>query len=147
MVRPMWDDFEIAEPDDRWVLLNETGRDAVIAWFAGPENVSRVPRSGEGETVRVTVSRRGGADVRYEPLTDRDRATIEDSIDEYLADAGIPPRPQGYRWFLRVPAGCDSPGSFLSTLHQAINSDPPGISSVPRAWNPLIRRVVRGFYS
>ncbi|WP_422936566.1 DUF5956 family protein [Sinomonas sp. P47F7] len=143
----MWNDFEIAEPDDNWVLLEETGRDAIIAWFAGPENVCRAPRSGEGEKVRVTVSQAGGTEVRYEPLADRDRVTAEDSIDEYLSDAGIPARPRGYRWFLRVPAGCDSPGSFLSTLHRKINTAPPAGSPTPKSWNPVIQRVVGDLYS
>ncbi|MFJ4026953.1 DUF5956 family protein [Paenarthrobacter sp. NPDC089989] len=30
---------------------------------------------------------------------------IDDTIDEYIAGASIPPRPRGFNWYLRLPSG------------------------------------------
>ena len=46
---------------------------------------------------------------RLEPfvLTEADLDSIDDDIDSYLADAGLPPRPRGYDWFIRRPPNRD----------------------------------------
>jgi hypothetical protein len=40
-------------------------------------------------------------------LTEADLASIDDDIDVYLAEAGIPPRPLGFDWFIRRPPNYD----------------------------------------
>lgn len=88
----MWECVEVTQPTDKWAELDETGWDAVIGWTAGPHNLGRLPNSDAGRTVSVGCSRGGDVEHFEEGFTEDDRRAIDDSIDEFLADAGIPPR-------------------------------------------------------
>ncbi|WP_373886553.1 DUF5956 family protein [Sinomonas sp. ASV322] len=142
----MWDDVEIAEPDGHWVQLEETAWDALIAWAAGARNLRRAPGVEQGRLVRVTTQRGEFVEVYEERRGERDQKIIDDSIDEVLVDAGMPPRPRQCRWFLRIPDGWDSPDSFLIALREALNTAPRS-GSDPLASRTLIERVVSGFYA
>jgi hypothetical protein len=143
----MWDSIAVAEPSDRWAELDETGWDALIGWAAGPRNLCRFPNSDVGRTVLVTCTR-GGMTEQFEgPFTEDDRQAVDDSVNEYLADAGLPARPPGYRWFIRVPEAYDSAHAFHHDIHKAINQAPAPTPAHPANWRPLIERVVAGVYS
>jgi hypothetical protein len=142
----MWESISVAGPSDRWAELEETGWDALIAWAAGPQNLRRFPNSDVGRAVSMTCTRDGVTEQFEEAFTVDDRRTVDDAVDAYLADAGIPPRPRGYRWFIRVPAAYDSAQAFHYDLHQAINATPAQTAPHPVNWRPLIEGVVRSFY-
>lgn len=142
----MWGLVPIAEPTDRWAQLEETGWDALIAWAAGPQNLRRVLNSDVGRTVSVTWTRGEVTEQFEEAFTEDDRRIVDDSVDEYLVDAGIPSRPRGYRWFIRVPDAYGSARTFRDDVDNAINE-----ADVPRAahaanWRPVIERVVAAFF-
>jgi hypothetical protein len=40
-------------------------------------------------------------------LTEADLSSVDDDIDVYLAEAGIPSRPRGFDWFIRRPSNND----------------------------------------
>lgn len=40
-------------------------------------------------------------------LTEAGLSSIDDDIDVYLAEAGIPPRPRGFDWYIRRPFNYD----------------------------------------
>jgi Family of unknown function (DUF5956) len=142
----VWECIEVTQPTDEWAELDETGWDAVIAWFVGPPNLGRFPNSDAGRTVSVTCVRGGVVEQFEEVFTEDDRRTVDETIDEYLVDAGIPPRPRGYRWFIRVPSAHTSAEAFHDDVHKAINSaEAPGTAH-PANWCPLIETVVRRFY-
>jgi hypothetical protein len=144
----MWESITVAEPSDRWTELDETGWDALIGWAAGPQNLRRFPNSDIGRVVSMTRTRDGVTEQFEEAFTADDRRTVDDSIDDYLADAGIPARPRGYRWFIRVPEAYDSAYAFHHDLHIVINATTPAQTSPrPVDWRPLIEGVVQGFYS
>ncbi|BCW77882.1 DUF5956 family protein [Pseudarthrobacter oxydans] len=143
----MWESVAIAEPSDRWAELDETGWDALIAWAAGPQNLRRYPNSDASRTVSTTRARGDATDHFDEPFTETDRQIVDDSVDAYLADAGIPARPRGYRWFLRVPDAYESAHTFHREVHAAINSVEPPSHPHPRNWRPLIEEVIAALYS
>lgn len=143
----MWEWIEVTRPTDEWAELDETGWDALIAWSAGPHNLGRLLNSDADRTVSVTCARGGVIEQFEEAFTEDDRRTVDDSIDEYLADAGIPPRPRGYRWFIRVPSAYSSAEAFHDDMHKAINTAKAPESAHPANWRPIIETVVRQFYT
>lgn len=60
-----------------------------------------------------------------EPISDADVRGVEDDIDSYLADAGLPPRPRGFRWFLRLPASVEGEKEFWRRLNEVDMQGPP----------------------
>jgi hypothetical protein len=143
----MWDDVIVEEPSERWLELDDNGWNALIAWAAGAKNLRRTPVSDEGKTVDVTTVREGVTEVRSIPFTKEDRRIIDESVDEYLAAAGVPPRPRGYVWFIRTPERCPTSRAFWEELTAAINMATTRISMTPGEWRPVIDRVVQGFYA
>jgi hypothetical protein len=144
----VWECIEITQPTaELWAELDETGWDAVIAWSARPQNLGRIRSSDAGRTVSVTCTRGGVVESFEEAFTENDRKTVDDSVDEYLGAAGIPPRPRGYRWFIRVPSAYPSAQAFLEDVYRAIHSaESPG-QAHPAKLRPIIRTVVQRFYT
>jgi len=56
--------------------------------------------------------------------TPQEQREVDADIGEYLAAAGAPPRPPGYRWYLRLPPGYD-PERFWDTLNAALAAAEP----------------------
>jgi hypothetical protein len=129
-------------------LALTTGWDALIGWAAGPQNLRRFPNPDIGRAVSMTCIRGGVTEQCEEAFTADDRRIVDDSVDDYLADAGIPARPRGYRSFIRVPEAYDSGHAFHHDLREAINATAPAQTSPhPVDWHPLIEGGVQGFYS
>ncbi|WP_223917556.1 DUF5956 family protein [Arthrobacter sp. NicSoilC12] len=143
----MWESAAIAEPSDRWAELDETGWDALIGWAAGAQNLRRSPNSDAGRTVSMTCTRGDATEHFDEPFTEGDRQVVDDSVDAYLADAGIPARPRGYRWFIRVPDTYESAHAFHRDVHRALNSVTPPSPAHPANWRTVIERVIAELYS
>ncbi|MFK0039709.1 DUF5956 family protein [Paenarthrobacter sp. NPDC090517] len=79
----------------------------MVIWAAGPDNLARVsPPSSErfGSLLRRLP---GEEEQQQFKLTEADLSSIDDDIDAYLAEAGIPPRPRGFDWFIRRPSNDD----------------------------------------
>lgn len=118
-----WGEFPTVDADAAGPAeFPESGWGALLCWIAGPENVERIPRPhGDGGVTRVEVVT-GGASARSERATTADeRDLIDNSIDEYLADAGVPPRPRGYRWYARP--GAPDPATWSRALQNAVDAD------------------------
>jgi hypothetical protein len=128
-----------------WHEVTETGWDALKLWCAGPDNRSRVPRYGVRSPVIVTVEQ-GGTASRFEtPFTAYDLDAVESSIDEVLKDAGIPPLPRGFRWFVRIPAGW-SGDDFMEHIDSLLNAAVSGSSPGPRDWLEGLKPIMRDVY-
>ncbi|MCG8924603.1 DUF5956 family protein [Lentzea sp. CC55] len=77
-----------AAPDARVVLLGQrrmlalpdNGYQLLLAWAAGPRRVVRTP-------------------VPVHP----DQDLVDTFVNSYLVDAGAPPRPRGFAWYLDLP--------------------------------------------
>ncbi|MET3922732.1 DUF5956 family protein [Arthrobacter sp. UYEF20] len=116
----MWQRFHGHGRPEGWIELTENGWGAIAAWFAGPENVTREPMGERTDIVRVACERADGTVTSWEEtITEEDIRAIEDDIDSYLTDSGLPPRPRGYRWFLRLPGGVRDQEDFWGQLGEA----------------------------
>lgn len=116
----MWDTYPIGNRPLGWIELSENGWGAIAAWFAGPENVVREPMGKRTDLIKVTCETAGGATSSWtDTITEADVQDIEDGIDEYLLDSGLPARPHGYRWFMRLPAVVNDEQDFWVRLGEA----------------------------
>jgi hypothetical protein len=72
------------------------------------------------DLVKVICESAGGATSSLtETITGEEVQDIENGIDSYLLDSGLPARPHGYRWFLRLPAVVNDEQEFWSLLNEA----------------------------
>jgi hypothetical protein len=109
-----WDDFPLLQgnPEGTHLELADNGYQLMLAWVAGPRRVVRTLDEREHTTESRIYT---GMDVRnppskptrvvVEPRSDEDWAIIDEAANSYLADAGVPPRPRGFRWYLRLSEG------------------------------------------
>lgn len=121
-----WACTELSEAPEGWIPVVETGWAALVLWAAGPDNFVRVrPVSRErfGSLVRGLP---GGREYR-EPfrLTEADLASVDDDIDVYLTEAGIPPRPRGFDWFIRRPSKALDDETFWAEVWAAATEQLP----------------------
>lgn len=151
----MWNEVVFKAADGDWELLGENGWFAMMAWAAGPDNVRKTEQSDVGRTVRVTHIIDGVETTSLVPFTPADRRYVEDDINEYLQAAGIPSRPSGFDWYLRVPSGWrqrksqtqDQRGASvvhaIGTLVLGAQQD----QQSPAQLRPHVERIVTGFYA
>jgi hypothetical protein len=86
---------------------------------------------------------------RSEPfvLTDADLDSIDDDIDSYLADAGLPPRPRGYDWFIRRPPNTEAgEDAFWSAVWAAATATLPDGGVRPSAIKGLAKEALARMY-
>ena len=95
----------MSEAPQDWILATENGWGALVIWAAGPGNFARV-RPASPDRFGFIARRLPGGGEQRQPftLTEADLSSINDDIDVYLAEAGIPPRPRGFDWFIRRPS-------------------------------------------
>jgi hypothetical protein len=116
----VWDCYPVSSRPLGWIELSENGWGAIAAWFAGPENVVRELIGERTDQVRVTCEMADGTVTSWtESITEEDVQDIGDGIDSYLLDSGLPTRPRGYRWFMRLPAGVTDEQDFWGHLNEA----------------------------
>lgn len=122
-----WGARQASAAPDGWIPATENGWGALVVWAAGPPNVVRVPAAPrDRETVVVTRDSDGRQTREPSRLTDADLESIDDDIDSYLAEAGLPPRPRGFDWYLRPPgAAAASPDGFWAAVWEATTAGLP----------------------
>ena len=115
----VWDEVKPKGSEQGWEPLPENGWFALMAWTAGLENVGRLARN---------------------------RSSVDESVNEFRLAAGVPARPSGFDWFLRVPDGWPAGLSLADELS----------SQITRAWEngthpatlvPIFERAVKAFYA
>lgn len=142
----MWNDVPVQAPEQGWELLPEDGWFAMIGWACGVSNMRRFPASDEGKTVRVTCIENGTERTYLEPFGAEDRANVVESVNGYLADAGIPHRPSGFDWYLRVPNSWPNGSSPLDALSSRILGRQQANETRPNQILEIMESVVGGFY-
>ncbi len=142
----MWSEVQEAEPSASWVELPENGWGALMGWAAGRENLRRHPSSDTGRVVTGYTEHAGVRRYFEEPFTAADRQGVDNDIDVYLGDAGLPPRPGGYVWSIRVPDGHASPEAFLADVDTAILRAAGSVTH-PKRLRPIFAAVLRDFYA
>ncbi|MCP2323570.1 hypothetical protein HDA40_002077 [Hamadaea flava] len=118
------------------IELPESGWGALIAWLAPPDQVLRFPDNQEHHTKVRTVAATDESQWR-ERRSQTEQDALDEDVDSYLHDAVAPPRPRGYRWFLRLPSDLDD-DAFWARINSALNQ------AVPAPTHPMrIAKVVR----
>lgn len=89
----------------RYLELPDNGYQLLFAWLAGPRRAYRRADTAEHT---VTAIRRPRDDdtpqaVTVEARTDDDWETIDRFVNSFLREAGAPPRPRGFTWYLELP--------------------------------------------
>jgi hypothetical protein len=144
-----WDDVPVVRLEDvatGWAELDDSGWFAMVAWLAGPRDVARTADDRE-RTATVIVMQGSVETHRYtEPATAEDLAKLHEDIDSYLADAAIPPRPQGFRWFMRLPAGYVDGQRLQEDIGRRVYSRLPIAAPLPADYVPLIREALGELY-
>jgi hypothetical protein len=141
----MWNNVREADPSDSWAELAENGWGALMGWAAGKENLRCHLSSDEGRTVTGSIERRGVKQFFEEPFTAADRQDVDDDIDGFLKDAGLPPRPRGYVWMIRVPGAYASPEAFIEAVDLEILKAARGLV-YPADLRPVFETVLPTFY-
>lgn len=92
-----------AGPGESWQEVDGFGLGLLVLWLLRHRAVS-VPIT-EPRLVRVTCTKADGSvEVSAQALTPKEQAEMDEDVNEFLSEAGIPPRPGTRDWFLRVPA-------------------------------------------
>lgn len=146
-----WASAELAKAPPGWILAVENGWGAMVVWAAGQGNFVRVPAA-VGDRHGIIVHRLPDGSEQREPfaLSDADLAAIDDDIDAYIADAGLPPRPRGYDWFIRRPPDAGLGGDafweavWAATMAALPNDPLPHPSAIKEPVREALERMYSG---
>ncbi|SCL26917.1 DUF5956 family protein [Micromonospora inyonensis] len=143
---PTWDDVPVLDepPGDGYYELAESAWGAIIGWYSGVDRMVRCPER-RVHMVTEECTDRNGTRRTTAPRTAEDQQIIDDSITDYLHDAGVPARPGGWRWFAELPAGHTGPG-IESLVNRGV-ADLPADHVRPAQVAPRVREVVEGVYA
>ncbi|OKI18662.1 hypothetical protein A6A25_39630 [Saccharothrix sp. CB00851] len=125
----------------------DTGFTMLIAWLAGPEHLVRLPDR-EPHSVTTAEIRGTSTTTHTGPRTSTDQEAIDEGIEDYLADAGVPAPPRGHRWYQHLPAGHGTLDDVYTHVHAALReADPDGTAVHPGRLMALLTGIVAGLYS
>ncbi|AWB92144.1 DUF5956 family protein [Aeromicrobium chenweiae] len=102
-----WSDFPVVDvaPDlATHERLEDVTWSLFVAWTAGPDWVVATPDRVEREPVVRSSAEADDGTIDYweVPFSAQDQDEIDDHLDSELSMAGLPPRPRGYDWYLRL---------------------------------------------
>lgn len=140
-----WDEVADGGPEQGWTELPETGWGMLAAWAAGTENIRRYPVDDTGRQVRVTTETGTSTETRFDPFTTSDRQAVDEDIESYLADAGVPAPPRGYTWLIRLPETVGTENQFWQEINKGLAAAAPGAVH-PRDISPVVERIVDALY-
>lgn len=126
-----WNDFDVVDSYDviaerRPVELPESGAGALLGWVVGPGHCVGVRQGRVEKVTRLSVedARAGTRKAWEEPRSDDDWALLSEAIDEYLQEAGVPPRPGRLTWYL-VDTRVDDDQSLRDLVAAMVGSADP----------------------
>lgn len=146
MTARRWEDVPPLVGDGKgWVEVTNNGWGALVVWAAGLEHTRRKPGNPYQGSVAETRTTAGLTTMRYSPVTQEDIRAADDDIDAYLADAGIPPRPRGQVWFLRLPSELHSEKELWVELNRSVSGLPAGANRPAQFFPTLSQALARLF--
>lgn len=111
-VRRGWGEFrllnELPSPKEEWCDVPEYGLGAILSWCLGPTRTIGVRMEVPIGNTKISAEASGRMVAVFErPRTVEEQAMADDALDDLLVDAGLQPRPRGWRWYARLPLGFD----------------------------------------
>lgn len=131
-------------PTDGYYELTENGQGALIGWLSGAGRLVRCPDRLPHMTIEVCTGP-DGETRETRPRSSTDQQVIDDVVNEHLRDAGIPDRPTGYRWFLRLPEGFS--GERVESAVISAMGRLPADHNRPSQFVPCIRATLQDIYA
>ncbi|MBC7763653.1 MAG: hypothetical protein H7201_18055 [Candidatus Saccharibacteria bacterium] len=143
-----WDEVQPLEDPAGWAEVTENGWGMLLAWVAGPENTRRGPTTDDVRTVRTTLERTGFPVIySTEPFSAHDRDLTEEGINPYLEAAGVPPRPRGYTWFIRMWPPTTTADDFLDRTNASVLHNSPDGAVMPGTWRERMETTLTEIYA
>lgn len=126
-----------------YLRVGDTGWYMTVCWCAGPGHVVRVWDELQWHTVRTRVWRGDAVGSGQAWRTEADQDLIDDGVNGFLAEAGLPPRPRGYVWFLAAPqtGAWTSLWRVIADNERAIPSRAPTAGEAAAAIDSAVRRL------
>jgi len=137
-----WDDVPLASVVSdgllqRFAEVPDNGYELCIAWAAAPRHLVRVPAESADRLVReVRTDRSGRKTIVDRHRTPEEESEVSSLVNYFLSEAGVPPRPSRYRWFIELPSSnLDGVSDFrgLVSLVRSRQGRDDSASSVLRA--------------
>lgn len=148
MTLEKWADVPLAAnaKSEAWIEATNNGWGALVLWASEPRNlIRRLGQSDQGPVIE-SVTANGVTTTHESPLTLQDLQEADDDIDSYLSEAGIPPRPRGFIWYIRLPSSVNNEREFWAALNQAIADRAPEARR-PSQFLPQITDALACLYS
>lgn len=126
-----WSDFPVigSAPDagtHRW--LEDNTWSLCLMWAAGPEWIVATPdRVTREPVIESTVGDDESIEYQEVPFSSEDQDDTDDVLDADLAVVGLPPRPRGYDWYLKLTP--DQSRAFDSRYGHLVEEDLPSTVS------------------
>nr|WP_269454418.1 DUF5956 family protein [Microbacterium sp. TNHR37B] len=114
------------------ILSAASTAQALVAYLAGPRFVQRVPR-----VHGMVRESRGGETWRTRPADAEDIADVQEALEQFMGELGLPAPPPGDEWRLHLPAGLS--GSDL----QAALDDPAIPAYTPTNGREVVAAIKR----
>lgn len=126
-----WDGFAVVDSVEAVagrnpVELPESGAGALLGWALGPNHCVGVKRHPTGKVTRASIEggTSGARTAWLEPRTDEDWSLLEEVIDDYLGEAGVPGRPAKLAWYL-VDTCIRDEAELRAVVASLVNSEDP----------------------
>lgn len=127
----------------RYWECGHSGWHMLIAWLAGQHTLARYPEDRPQYWRHTNNYGRPGV-VSKELETAELKEIANDSVNDYLIDAGLPKRPSGYRWFQVLPPNVDA-SELTASINEAILRSRIK-RSTPSVVIPIIEPVIKRAY-
>lgn len=138
-----WSDFPVVEkaPDPATHRrLEDTTWDLCLMWTAGPAWIVATPDRMTREPVTVlTVGEDGSHAYDTVPFSPENQRDSDDALDVDLAVVGLPPRPRGFDWHLRLTPSQDR--VFSDRYGDHVEDGLPGTTSTSEYLAHMYRRM------
>lgn len=122
---------------EAWIEATNNGWGALVLWASESRNLRRQPGQSDRWQVVHTVTADGSTSTHELPLTPKDLQELDDDVDTYLSEAGIPPRPRGFIWYIHLPPGVHNEQEFWSILNQAVADKTPAARRPTQFLRPI----------